>query len=139
MIDLENPIEKINFIKEKTSEVITENNLSSLDVNLDDLFIVYSADLCTMLLNFFPAATIMMNKNFRCCAIMIQGNVYDSYGITNKANYFIAEKEDVDFIKKSLPQISDEVISKINEKLLIEQPRKFGSSFTLRKNSQSAT
>lgn len=135
---MESPIEKIEFIKEKMMEVISENNLGYLNANLDDLFNVYSTDLCDILLNYFPGATIMMNKNFRCCAIMIQGTIYNSYGIVNSSDYFVAKKEEIEFIRKSLPQISDVVMNELNEKLLLEGTLKKDSALTLRKNTLNA-
>lgn len=122
------------------AEVISENNFKYLDVNLDDLFIVYSADLCSILLNYFPGGTIMMNKNYRLCGIMIQGIIYTSKGIVDTNDYVVANEQEIGYIQKSFNQLSDYVLTKLSEKLCdIDNFEKKGISYILRKNRENLT
>ena len=130
---MENPVKVIEKIKNNMSEIIIENNLNYLDINIDDLLILYSADLCSILLDYFPGATIMMTKNFKCCAIMIQGVIYNSKGIVDSKNYFIAGPEEINFIQKSFNQLSDSVMMLLKEK----NKNSCGNSYILRKNKDN--
>ena len=77
----------IENIKNKLEEVIKENDIKYLDdVDINDLLVLYSADLCNILLNFYPGATIMMNKSYKTCAILINGVLYNGYGICSLKN-----------------------------------------------------
>ena len=116
-------------------EVISENNLRYLDFNLDDLFIIYSADLCSILLNYFPDGIIMMNKNYRLCGLMIEGNIYTSKGIGDQSDYIIANKQEIGYIQKSFNQLSGSVLIKLNEKICDKK----GYSYKLRKNRKYFT
>ena len=137
---MNDPIEIIKIIKEKMSEVISENNFKYLDVNLDDLFVVYSADLCNILLNYFPDGKIMMNKNYRLCGIMIEGIVYTSKGVADINDYIAANEQEIGYIQKSFNQLSDYVLRKLNEKLCnIDNIKIKGISYVLRKNRENLT
>ena len=37
----------------------------------------------------------MMNKSYKTCAILINGVVYNGYGICSLKDYFIAKEEDI--------------------------------------------
>lgn len=134
---MNSPIEIIENVKNKMSEVINENDLKSIDVDMDDLFIVYSADLCSILLNYFPGATVMMNKNYRSCATMIQGVIYTSKGITSPSDFFVAGEQEIGFIQKSFNQLSDYELTLLNNKLYSGEEK--GISYKLRKNGENFT
>lgn len=134
---LNDPMEIIEKVKNKMSNIIIENKIKYLDINLDDLFNIYSADLCTILLNYFPGATIMMHKNYSSCAIMIQGIVYTSNGVVNKEDYFIAGQEELSIIKKSFNQLSEYIIELLYKELKEEIKNNEDLSYTLRKNCQN--
>lgn len=136
---LNEPIEIIKLIKEKMSEVIIENNYKYLNGNIDNLFIVYSADLCGILLNYYPDATIMMNKNYRVCGIMIEGVIYTSNGIADEKDYIIAGPQEIGFIQKGFNQLSDCVLIKLNEKIYESLQNKKGIPYKLRKNRENFT
>lgn len=137
---MNDPIEIIKLIKEKMAEVISENNFKYLDVNLDDLFVVYSADLCSILLNYFPGGTIMINKNYRLCGVMIEGIVYTSKGVADINDYKIANEQEIGYIQKSFNQLSDYVLRKLNKKLCnIDNTKIKGISYVLRKNIENLT
>lgn len=138
-MNLNEPIEIIKLIKEKMTEVIIENDYKYLNGNIDNLFIVYSADLCGILLNYYPDATIMMNKNYRVCGIMIEGVIYTSNGIADEKDYIIARHQEIGFIQKSFNHLSDCVLVKLNEKLYDSLQSKKGVSYKLRKNRENFT
>lgn len=122
------------------AEVISENNFKYLDVNLDDLFVVYSADLCNILLNYFPDGKIMMNKNYRLCGIMIEGIVYTSKGVADINDYIAANEQEIGYIQKSFNQLSNSVLMKLSEKLFnIDNIEKQGISYVLRKSGENLT
>ena len=133
---MKNPLDVINKIQISLDDVITENNIKYLGGNVNQLLQYYCADLCSMMLEFYPGATIMMNKNFRTCAVMIQGNVYNIRGLVDRSNYFIAGEEEVGFIRKSFPQLPDAIMEKLIEKVFIEQPD-VSLAFSLRKNVEN--
>lgn len=136
---LNSPIEIIENVKNKMSEVVNENNLKHLDVDMGDLFIAYSADLCSILLNRFPGSTIMMHKGYKSCGIMIQGVIYTSRGITDPNDFFVAGQQEIGFIQKSFNQLSDYELTLLNDKLYGNEEKEKGISYKLRKNSDNLT
>lgn len=105
-------------MKVSLHDVIEENDLNYLKEDPEILLNLYSADFCSILLSYFPGATIMMNKSYRSCALLINGNIYTASGIMKDVNdYFVAGEENIDFIKKSFNQMSDEVLKKFVERL----------------------
>lgn len=113
-----NPIEVVNIIKDSMEEVILENNLNCYKTgNLDDLFRLYSADFCGILYSFFPGATIMINKNYLECALLIGGNIYGASGVLKKEDYVVATSEEISFIIKGFNHISDFALGKLLDKL----------------------
>lgn len=125
----------IENIKNKLEEVIKENDIKYLDdININDLLVLYSADLCNILLNFYPGATIMMNKSYKTCAILINGVVYNGYGICSLKDYFMAKEEDIMFISKSFPKLSDGVLDELNKKIYSDKSHN-NFSLVLRKNN----
>ena len=69
---------------------------------------------------------------------MIQGVIYDSYGIDVSKNYFVAGTEDVNFIQKSFKQLSDDVIGKLTSKVFGDE-KDSSLVFSLRKNREGLT
>lgn len=115
---MSNPIEVINVIKDSMEEVILENNLTGYNgESINDLFRLYSADFCSILLSFFPGATVMINKNYLECALMISGNIYGSSGILNKDDYVVATSEELGLIIKGFKHISDFSLGKLLDKI----------------------
>lgn len=125
---LNNPIDVINEIKRVLSEVIEENNLEYLNFNIEDLFIIYSINLCDILLNYYPGATIVLKKDYNICGVLIQGCVYTSKGIENINDFSIADSEEINFIKKNFNKLSDYVMSLMKEKL----ENNYNNSYLLR-------
>lgn len=136
---MESPLDIIERIKNSMEDIIIDNDLRYLAGDITDVFLVYSADFCGILLGFFPSATIMMNSNYRSCAILINGVIYDSSGIRNDVNNFhVADNQEIGFIQKSFNQLSDDVIGKLMEKLEDNKIEK-GMAFSLRKNRENLT
>lgn len=133
---MENPIEVIEKIKSALEDVIIENNIHYLKDDVTTLLHLYSADLCGIMLKFFPGATVMMERNFRKCALMIQGKVYDASGLINRSNYHIAEEYEIGFIRKTFHQLSDDVMFKLMNKLF-DAEKDISSALTLRKSGDT--
>ena len=108
-------IKKINVL---IKDVILENNLTCYyGEKTDDLFRFYSADFCNILLHFYPEATVMINKNYLECALLIEGNVYNASGKVDSKNYIVANLESLDLIGKGFKHISYFVLEKLLDKL----------------------
>lgn len=136
---MNNPLDLIEKIKSDLSEVIYENNLEYLDVNVDDILKFYSADLVGILINFYPGATIMMHKFYKNCAVLINGKVYNGAGEVEKSDYHIAVEEEIGFIRKSFPEMSDFVMGKLSEKVYDKEKLEKGISMMLRKSEGNIT
>lgn len=135
---MENPIKVIEKIKSSLEDVILENNLSYLNGNITTLLSLYSADLCGILLGFYPGATIMMHNNNTTCAILIGGVIYDSNGVVKDVlEYHVAQEWEIGFIQKSFHQLSDDVMTMLTDKLLESQ--KLPIVYSLRKNRDELT
>lgn len=130
---MENPIEVIKMVKSALEDVIIENNIRYLEGDITTLLHLYSADLCGIMLKFFPGATVMMERNFRKCALMVQGKVYDASGLTSRSDYHIAEDYEIGFIRKTFQQLSDDVMFKLMNKLF-DDGKDISSALNLRKN-----
>jgi len=129
----------IERIKNDMDDVILENDLKYLNGDITTLFRVYSADFCAILSSFFPGATIMVDKSYRNCAVLINGFIYDATGVRKDVNNFhVANSEEIGFIQKSFNQLSDDVIGKLMEKLEDKMVNK-GKAFSLRKNRENLT
>ncbi len=135
---MKNPIEVIEKINDCINDVLLEENITYLGEKSEDILNIYSADFCGLMLKFFPGATIMMHKNFRKCAILIRGVVYDSYGICDRRNYFIANQEEINFIQKSFKQISNDLLWRLTEKIFDEKDD-MDIVYSLRKNNDYLT
>lgn len=113
----------IETIKESMQETIEENNLTEFfGFSMEDLFRVYSSDLCEILLYYFPGSNIMIKNNYLECAVLIDDLVYDSNGVANKLEYTKATAEDIRFISRSFKHLSfyvfEMLLQKVNNKLL---------------------
>lgn len=136
---MESPLDVIERIKNSMKDIIVDNDLKYLDGDITDIFLVYSADFCGILLGFFPGATIMMNNNYRSCGMLINGVIYDSSGIRSDVNNFhVVDDQEIGFIQKSFNQLSDDVIGGLMEKLKDNKIEK-GMAFSLRKNRENLT
>ena len=83
------PIKLISSVKAALVDVILRNELKYLkDISETDLMRIYSADLCGILMGYFPGATIMINSSYKTCATLINGLIYDSGGIRYDFNNF---------------------------------------------------
>ncbi len=136
---MNNPLVLIDKIKCSLSEVIYENDLKNLNGSIDDVLKVYSADLVGILINFYPGTTVMMHKFYRSCAALIGGKVYDESGEVDKSNYHIASDEEISFIQKSFPEMSDYVMEKLGEKIYSEEELKKGVPMVLRRSGGNIT
>lgn len=136
---MEKILDVIEKIKKSMEDIIIDNNLKYLGDNTTNIFLAYSADFSAILSSFFPGSTIMIDKNYRNCAVLINGTIYDSTGIRNDVNNFhVASSEEIGFIQKSFYQLSDEVMGKLMEKLGDNIINK-GRVLCLRKNRESLT
>ena len=113
----------IEMIKESMQEIIEENNLTEFfGFSMEDLFKVYSSDLCEILLYYFPGSNIMIKNNYLECGILINDLIYDSSGVANKLEYTKASLEDIRFISRSFKHLSsfvfEKLMQKVNDKLL---------------------
>ncbi len=132
VIILQDPIIVIEDIKKALENVIESEDIKYLfNIDTTELLTLYSSDFCSILLAFYPSATIMLNKNFKTCALMIRGKVYNAKGLVERKNYFIADDEEINFIKFSLPKLSDYVFDKLNCYLFDEKEKPV--SYNLRK------
>ncbi len=132
-------LEVIEIIKNNMEDVILENNLKYLQGDITTLFMVYNADFGAILSSFFPGSTIMIDKNYRNCAVLINGAIYDVSGIRKDVNNFhVANNEEIGFIQKSFNQLSEDVIGKLMEKIGNNNMSK-EIAFCLRKNRENLT
>ena len=126
----------INLINSILEDIILEDNISYLGSSTKDIFSVYSSDFCDIMIHYYPGATVMIDNNLRKCAIMINGVVYDSYGISNK-RYHIANEEEINYIRKGMPKLSIYVVSKIYNH--INSTNRKDNAYSLRKDSYDLT
>ena len=126
-------IDEINCILE---DIILEDNISYLGGNTRDILSVYSSDFCNIMMLYYPDATVMIDNDLRKCGIMINNLIYDSYGISNK-RYHVANKEEINYIRKGMPKLSSYVASKIYDH--INSTSKKDNAYTLRKDSYDLT
>ena len=80
----------------------------------------------------------MMRKDLRKCAIMINGIVYNSYGICDSKDYFVAGNEEIINIQRGFSQLSDDVIGLLLDKISNVKSKK-SSVYLLRKNRKNLT
>lgn len=121
-------IDEINSILE---DIILENNISYLGSNTRDILSVYSSDFCDIMMHYYPGATVMIDNDLRKCGIMINGVVYDSYGISNKC-YHVANEEEINYIRKGMPKLSSHIIAALYENFNIN--KKVDQNYFLRKD-----
>lgn len=115
---LNDPVKLIEAIKESMQEIMKENNLTEFfGFSMEDLFKVYSSDLCEILLYYFPGSNIMIKNNYLECAVLIDDLVYDSNGVANKLEYIKANMEDIRFISRSFKHLSSFVFEKLMQKV----------------------
>ncbi len=130
-------MEVIKVIKELMQEVILENKLKEYtNVPIEDLFRIYSADFCSILLTYFPWATIMINKkNYLECALLISGYVYNCTGVITNDDYAIANAEEIGMITRGFKHISSFTLGKLLDKLN-NNLKAVNSVYTLRKDDK---
>lgn len=127
---MNNPMNKINEVKEIVEDIVLDKKMKNYYCdNIENLLKCYSADFCDIMLNYYPGASIMMDNNFRNCAILIRNNLYNASGLINRANYFLITEEELNYIRKGMPHLSDTLMDEVQNK--IEVPR----GYTLRKSN----
>lgn len=133
---LYNPVLIIEKTKEILKNVIEEYDFKNYDASIDDLLRVYSADLCAILLEFYPGATVMIEKNFNSCALLINGCVYNEKGKVSAGSYLIANEEELNYIMLSFREISnfvfEETVNRLQDSFNLEK-----TSYCLRKKSKA--
>lgn len=118
MIRLNKPIDVISVIKDSMQEVIDENNLREFNgLTMEDLFRVYSANFCSIMLTFFPCANVVISNNYLECAVLIDDVVYNSYGEVIKDGYHVCNEEELNHITKGLNHLSLVTFEKLKEKV----------------------
>lgn len=118
MIRLNKPIDVINVIKNSMQEVIDENNLREFNgLTMEDLFRVYSANFCSIMLTFFPDANVVISNNYLECAVLIDDVVYNSYGEVSNVGYHVCNEEELNHITKGLNHLSLVTFEKLKEKV----------------------
>lgn len=118
MIRLNKPIDVISVIKDSMQEVIDENNLREFNgLMMEDLFRVYSANFCSIMLTFFPWANVVISNNYLECAVLIDDVVYNSYGEVIKDGYHVCNEEELNHITKGLNHLSLVTFEKLKEKV----------------------
>ena len=130
-----NPLEIINKINE-IFQIVIENKYLKGEASC--VFEFYSADFCDLLLRFFPSATVMIDKTYRKCALLINGVLYNSKGVITISDYKIANEEEQNYIRLGLSKLSEDIY---NEVCLMLKNVSFekSSSYCLRKNSNCLT
>lgn len=126
-----NPLERINMINACLDKILENKNY---DKDASDIFLYYSKDFCLLLSLFYPSSTIMIDKTYKRCALLINGTIYNSKGIIDMDEYKIANVEDLNYIRLGLSELSDELFNMIYIMLddnYIEEK----TTYTLRKNS----
>lgn len=112
------PIDVISVIKDSMQEVIDENNLREFNgLMMEDLFRVYSANFCSIMLTFFPWANVVISNNYLECAVLIDDVVYNSYGEVIKDGYHVCNEEELNHITKGLNHLSLVTFEKLKEKV----------------------
>lgn len=126
-----NPLDVINKINDCLDKIIKNK-----DINKDasDIFLYYSKDFCLLLSKFYPASTIMIDKTYKKCALLINGILYNSKGIVNIDGYKIANEEELNYIKLGLNELTEELYN-ILYVMLEEYNVEDKSAYVLRKNS----
>ncbi len=116
--------------------VVKQKNIKG---EISEILDYYSSDFCMFLLMFFPSATVMIDKTYTKCALLINGNLYNCNGlVTDSNNYKIANSEDLNHIRLGLGELSEYIYNEVKSKLQDEN-FKVSSSYVLRKNSDSLT
>ena len=131
---MDEPLGLINKIKIVLKDVMEENNINSKEADIDNILNMYSYNLVKILLQYFPGATIMMDKFYRNCAILINGKVYNAYGLIGNYDYHIASEEEIIYIKNFFPKMSEDVMEKLTLKLGEYNILENNVSYTLKKN-----
>ena len=88
--------------------------------NIYDLFLNgYCYEYFIILKKFFPEAKMVIEKDNNHCAALINGEVFDITGIRNKKDFYIASKQDEDFVYSFYKRMNKE--DKQNIKKLIKK------------------
>ena len=126
-----NPLEAIDKINECLNKIMKNKNINN---DASDIFLYYSKDFCLLLSMFYPASTIMIDKTYKKCALLINGVLYNSKGIVNIDDYKIANEEELNYIKLGLNELSEELYNILY--VMLEQYNvEDKSAYVLRKNS----
>ena len=129
MINLNLPIDIIDSLKKIIKEEILKN---SSDVLVTEFLSIYSADLCSILLLYYPLSDILINKNYLECALLIDGKVYGSRGVCDINDYKLANHEDINYIIKGFKHMSyynfEKLMNSFDSKFILGE-----KSYVLRK------
>lgn len=101
-----NPLEAINKINECLNKIMKNKNINN---DASDIFLYYSKDFCLLLSKFYPSSTIMVDRTYKKCALLINGVLYNSKGIVDISDYKIANEEELNYIKLGLNELSEEL------------------------------
>lgn len=110
------PLLIIDEIKKELEGIIKESNLKYVG-KIDDALKLYSADICKILFDYYPSASIMMHKFYKSCAILINNKAYNGEGLVSIYDYHLATMEEVNYIKKSLPHMSSCIFDELNKRI----------------------
>ena len=130
-------LDEIKKIEDALEDVIYKNNIKYLGYNIKDILTVYDADFCSLMSDIFKGSIIMINKDNNKCAIMIDGSLYNAYGLVNKNDYTIANAEQLGYIQKGFFHLSEDIMEKVLYKL--NENTKLSYSYKLRKNRKNLT
>ena len=126
-----NPLIVINKINVCLDKVIKNKNINN---DASDIFLYYSKDFCLLLSKFYPASTIMIDKTYKKCALLINGVLYNSKGIVDIDNYKIANEEELNYIRLGLNELTEELYNMLYI-MLEDDYIDAKSAYVLRKNS----
>ena len=126
-----NPLEAIDKINECLNKIMQKKNISN---DASDIFLYYSKDFCLLLSKFYPSSTIMVDKTYKRCSLLINGVLYNSKGIVDISDYKIANEEELNFVKLGLNELSEEIYN-ILSIMLDDCYIETKSTYVLRKNS----
>lgn len=112
-----NPINTINIMNNVLQDILNEKG-----INMDskEVFKIYCKDFCSILKRYYPSSTIMIKKDFRLCALLIDGRVYNSFGEDILYLYRIADYNDINYINYTFKSMSKDTMSKFNKKIRIK-------------------
>ena len=126
-----NLLETICEINDCLNNIIKNKNINN---DASDIFLYYSKDFCLLLSKFYPGSTIMIDKTYKNCALLINGILYNSKGIVDIKAYKIANEEELNYIRLGLNELTEELYNMLYI-MLEDDYIDAKTSYVLRKNS----